>query len=40
MSCMIFYSLDPAKKIGYSLWKVFDGRIIDGFGPDGFDKNK
>jgi NADH-quinone oxidoreductase subunit L len=25
----------PAKWIGYQLWKVGDGYIIDGFGPDG-----
>jgi NADH-quinone oxidoreductase subunit L len=25
----------PAKRIGYFLWKVGDGYIIDGFGPDG-----
>jgi NADH-quinone oxidoreductase subunit L len=26
----------PAKLLGYTLWRVGDGRIIDGFGPDGF----
>jgi NADH-quinone oxidoreductase subunit L len=26
----------PAKFLGYTLWRVGDGRIIDGFGPDGF----
>ena len=25
----------PAKRIGRFLWKVGDGRIIDGLGPDG-----
>jgi NADH-quinone oxidoreductase subunit L len=25
----------PAKRLGYFLWKVGDGYIIDGFGPDG-----
>ena len=25
----------PSKKIGLFLWKFFDGKIIDGFGPDG-----
>ena len=25
----------PAKWIGYKLWKIGDGKIIDGFGPDG-----
>jgi NADH-quinone oxidoreductase subunit L len=25
----------PAKRIGYFLWKVGDGKIIDGLGPDG-----
>ena len=25
----------PSKWLGYQLWKVGDGRIIDGFGPDG-----
>jgi NADH-quinone oxidoreductase subunit L len=25
----------PAKRLGYALWKIGDGRIIDGFGPDG-----
>ena len=28
----------PAKWIGYTLWKVGDGYIIDGFGPDGVSK--
>ena len=26
---------DPAMRIGRFLWKVGDGRIIDGIGPDG-----
>jgi len=26
----------PAKMLGYTLWRLGDGRIIDGFGPDGF----
>ena len=30
-----FIFVRPAKAIGHFLWKVFDGRIIDGFGPDG-----
>ena len=25
----------PAKRIGYALWRGGDGRVIDGFGPDG-----
>ena len=25
----------PAKWLGYQFWKIGDGRIIDGFGPDG-----
>jgi NADH-quinone oxidoreductase subunit L len=25
----------PAKWIGYQFWKIGDGKIIDGFGPDG-----
>ncbi len=25
----------PAKRIGRFLWKQGDGRVIDGFGPDG-----
>ena len=28
----------PAKWIGYKLWKVGDGYIIDGLGPDGISK--
>ncbi|HET6159185.1 MAG TPA: NADH-quinone oxidoreductase subunit L [Dongiaceae bacterium] len=27
--------VEPAKKLGFSLWKGGDGRIIDGLGPDG-----
>ena len=30
-----FLFVRPAKRLGYFLWKVGDGRIIDGFGPDG-----
>jgi NADH-quinone oxidoreductase subunit L len=30
-----FIFVRPAKRIGYFLWKVGDGKIIDGFGPDG-----
>ena len=33
-----FYNLifvTPSKKIGLFLWKIFDIKIIDGFGPDG-----
>ncbi|MDA0366926.1 MAG: NADH-quinone oxidoreductase subunit L [Proteobacteria bacterium] len=26
----------PMKLLGYALWRIGDGRIIDGFGPDGF----
>ena len=26
----------PSKRIGLFLWKIFDIKIIDGFGPDGF----
>jgi len=26
----------PAKLLGYAFWRIGDGRIIDGFGPDGF----
>ncbi len=25
----------PSKKIGLFLWKIFDVKLIDGFGPDG-----
>ena len=28
-------SVKPSKKIGLFLWKFFDLKIIDGFGPDG-----
>jgi NADH-quinone oxidoreductase subunit L len=28
----------PAKQIGYFLWKVGDGKIIDGLGPDGISR--
>ena len=28
----------PCKKIGLFLWKIFDVKIIDGFGPDGLAK--
>ena len=27
--------INPSKKLGLILWKIFDVRIIDGFGPDG-----
>jgi NADH-quinone oxidoreductase subunit L len=27
--------VEPAKKLGYGLWKGGDGKIIDGLGPDG-----
>ena len=27
--------IKPSKKLGLIFWKVFDGKIIDGFGPDG-----
>ena len=27
--------VSPSKKIGLFLWKIFDVKIIDGFGPDG-----
>jgi NADH-quinone oxidoreductase subunit L len=30
-----FIFVRPAKRIGYFLWKVGDGKIIDGLGPDG-----
>src|SRR6195256_5690327 len=30
-----FLFVEPAKKLGRILWKVGDGRIIDGLGPDG-----
>jgi NADH-quinone oxidoreductase subunit L len=30
-----FIFVRPAKRIGYFLWKVGDGMIIDGLGPDG-----
>ena len=30
--------VNPAKKLGHFLWKQGDGRIIDGFGPDGITK--
>ena len=30
-----FLFLRPAQRIGRFLWKVGDGKIIDGFGPDG-----
>jgi NADH-quinone oxidoreductase subunit L len=30
-----FLFVRPAKRLGYFLWKVGDGRIIDGIGPDG-----
>lgn len=30
-----FLFVRPAKRIGHFLWKTGDGKIIDGFGPDG-----
>jgi NADH-quinone oxidoreductase subunit L len=33
-----FLFVRPAKKIGYFFWKIGDGSIIDGFGPDGLTK--
>src|ERR1700749_4220167 len=30
-----FIFVRPVKRIGYFLWKVGDGKIIDGLGPDG-----
>ena len=30
-----FLFVRPAKRIGHFLWKTGDGRVIDGFGPDG-----
>ena len=30
-----FLFVRPAKRLGYYLWKVGDGMIIDGLGPDG-----
>jgi NADH-quinone oxidoreductase subunit L len=30
-----FLFVRPAKWLGYKLWKIGDGTIIDGFGPDG-----
>ena len=30
-----FLFVQPAKKLGRFLWKEGDGRVIDGFGPDG-----
>jgi NADH-quinone oxidoreductase subunit L len=30
-----FLFVRPAKRLGYFLWKVGDGYVIDGFGPDG-----
>ncbi|MDP3884944.1 NADH-quinone oxidoreductase subunit L [Hydrogenophaga sp.] len=30
-----FLFVRPAKRLGYFLWKEGDGRVIDGFGPDG-----
>jgi NADH-quinone oxidoreductase subunit L len=33
-----FIFVRPAKWIGYTLWKVGDGYIIDGLGPDGVSK--
>ena len=33
-----FLFVKPAKKIGSFFWKIGDGTIIDGFGPDGLTK--
>ena len=33
-----FIFVKPSKKLGLFLWKFFDVRIIDGFGPDGISK--
>ena len=33
-----FLFVNPAKKIGTFFWKIGDGTIIDGFGPDGLTK--
>ena len=33
-----FLFVNPAKKIGTFFWKIGDGTIIDGFGPDGLAK--
>ena len=33
-----FLFVKPCKKIGIFLWKVIDGIVIDGFGPDGIAK--
>ena len=30
-----FLLVNPAKRLGYFLWKRGDGWLIDGFGPDG-----
>ncbi|MFI0846761.1 NADH-quinone oxidoreductase subunit L [Mesorhizobium sp. IMUNJ 23232] len=30
-----FLFVQPAKRLGYFLWKTGDGRLIDGLGPDG-----
>ena len=30
-----FLFVEPAKKLGRFLWKIGDGMIIDGLGPDG-----
>jgi NADH-quinone oxidoreductase subunit L len=30
-----FLFVRPAKRIGHFLWKTGDGKVIDGFGPDG-----
>ena len=31
----MFCLVKPSKKIGLFLWKIFDVKLIDGFGPDG-----
>jgi NADH-quinone oxidoreductase subunit L len=30
-----FLFVNPAKRLGHFLWKTGDGKVIDGFGPDG-----
>jgi NADH-quinone oxidoreductase subunit L len=35
MNFMMSFLLNPSKKLGLFLWKFCDGKLIDGFGPDG-----
>ena len=35
MNYIIFYLLDPSKKMGLFFWKSIDVNVIDKFGPDG-----